>query len=190
MTASRLSKLALAGRAFALHFAMMAAAAMSGCNPGARTQLPEVNSPEVKSTPESRQEFPPPKLTVRIDGFRDRKGRCRVALYRDAQGFNQPDKAWLKETLDIPPQGVLVWSIEPDDQVFEAASQTRWAISAHQDRNGNDKLDKNAFGIPTEPYGFSNNPKRGFGPPEFDEVSFEIRPNADQQGTLIEIQLQ
>jgi uncharacterized protein (DUF2141 family) len=68
--------------------------------------------------------------------------------------------------------------------------QTRWAVSAHHDENGNDKLDKNAFGIPTEPYGFSNNPKRGFGPPKFDEVSFSVDGDESKTTKRIEIKIQ
>ena len=44
------------------------------------------------------------------------------------------------------------------------------AIIVFQDLNKNEKLDKNWFGIPKEPYGFSNNPPTKKGPPSFDEV--------------------
>jgi uncharacterized protein (DUF2141 family) len=30
--------------------------------------------------------------------------------------------------------------------------------------------------MPTEPYGFSNNPKRGYGPPKFEQVAV-IQPD-------------
>jgi uncharacterized protein (DUF2141 family) len=48
------------------------------------------------------------------------------------------------------------------------------AIAAFQDANENEKLDKNSLGIPTERYGFSNNPKRGFGPPSFQQAKFNL----------------
>ena len=54
------------------------------------------------------------------------------------------------------------------------ASELSFAIGAHHDRNANEKLDKNALGLPTEPYGFSNNPKRGFGPPSYEEVAVKV----------------
>ena len=41
------------------------------------------------------------------------------------------------------------------------------------DENGNEALDTNLFGIPTEPYGFSNNPT-GVGAPEFEAIAFLI----------------
>ena len=46
--------------------------------------------------------------------------------------------------------------------------------TAYHDENENSRLDKNAFGIPTERYGFSKNPKRGYGPPMFSETAIEL----------------
>ncbi len=42
-----------------------------------------------------------------------------------------------------------------------------YSISVFQDLNGNKELDSNLFGVPTEPYGFSNNARGSFGPPSF-----------------------
>ncbi len=128
-------------------------------------------------------------LAVEVLGFAGSDGRCRLALYRNQEGFNQPEKAFAKETLDAPNQGPLVWTIELEASAMQSP-QTRWAVSAHHDENGNDKLDKNAFGIPTEPYGFSNNPKRGFGPPKFDEVSFSVDGDETKTTKRIEIKIQ
>lgn len=43
------------------------------------------------------------------------------------------------------------------------------ALSLFQDANANDRLDMNPSGIPTEPYGFSNNASARFGPPRFEQ---------------------
>ena len=44
------------------------------------------------------------------------------------------------------------------------------ALSLFQDANGNGRLDMNAMGLPTEPYGFSNNAAGNFGPPQFEQA--------------------
>lgn len=45
-----------------------------------------------------------------------------------------------------------------------------YAIDAFHDLNGNGELDKRWPGIPTEPYGFSNNVRGSIlGPPEFED---------------------
>jgi len=48
-----------------------------------------------------------------------------------------------------------------------------YATSTFLDVNGNNKLDKR-LGIPTEKFGFSNNPKLQFGPPNFGECEFRV----------------
>lgn len=45
----------------------------------------------------------------------------------------------------------------------------RYAIDVYHDENANQELDKNLVGMPTEKYGFSNNPSATFGPPAFKE---------------------
>ncbi|HEY0957397.1 MAG TPA: DUF2141 domain-containing protein [Roseateles sp.] len=44
------------------------------------------------------------------------------------------------------------------------------ALSLFQDANANGRVDMNAMGIPTEPYGFSNNAVGNFGPPKFEQA--------------------
>jgi len=52
-----------------------------------------------------------------------------------------------------------------------------YVLAVYQDQNGNDKLNNNFFGAPSEPYGFSQNEYGMFGPPDFDDVSFEVKEN-------------
>lgn len=149
--------------------------------------------PESQTLPASDRKPNPQILIVEVHGLKSQSGRCRLALYQNAKGFNQPKSAWAKQTLELPEQGPVIWRVEledaPDSQTL-LDSPTRWAVSAHHDQNNNDQLDKNAFGIPIEPYGFSNNPKRGFGPPKFDEACFSIASDEPQETLRIEIRVQ
>lgn len=52
------------------------------------------------------------------------------------------------------------------------------AITIYQDTNGNSQLDRGQMGIPTEPYGFSNDAVGSFGPPAFQQAAIE--PKAGQ----------
>lgn len=61
-----------------------------------------------------------------------------------------------------------------------------FAMSAYHDENANGDFDKNAFGLPAEPWGISNNPKVRFGPPAVTEALFEVGGNA---GAHVHIQL-
>ncbi len=60
-----------------------------------------------------------------------------------------------------------------------------FAIGLYHDVNGNRKFDKNALGLPAEPYGVSNNPGLRLGPPKHKEARFTVGPN----GTTVEITL-
>ncbi len=54
-----------------------------------------------------------------------------------------------------------------------------YAISIFQDLNGNGELDTNFIGIPTEPYGFSNNARGRFGPPNYEDCVFNLSGNKE-----------
>ncbi len=161
--------------------------------PPSQEPPPSQDPPPSQAVPASDRKPSPQTLVVEVHGFQNLSGRCRLALYQNAKGFNQPKSAWAKQTLDLPDQGPVIWKVEledaPESQTL-LGSPTRWAVSAHHDQNNNDQLDKNAFGIPTEPYGFSNNPKRGFGPPKFDEACFSIGSDEPQEALRIEIRVQ
>ena len=50
-----------------------------------------------------------------------------------------------------------------------------YSISLFHDENNNGVLDtKGFFGIPSEPYGFSNNPSTTFGPPSFEKCTLLV----------------
>ncbi len=51
----------------------------------------------------------------------------------------------------------------------------KFVLAVYQDQDSNNKLDKNFFGAPSEPYGFSKNKYGMFGPPDFEDVAFEIK---------------
>ncbi len=111
-------------------------------------------------------------LQVNVSGFKSDEGTCRIALYLGPQHFNDPEYAAAKESIEIRERSASL-RLElavPDPQGENLPSQLL-AICAYHDQNGNARLDKNAFGIPTEPYGFSKNPERGFGPPKFGQTA-------------------
>lgn len=50
----------------------------------------------------------------------------------------------------------------------------KYAVAVYVDSNKNGRHDKNLFGVPKEAYGFSNDARGRFGPPDFADVAFEI----------------
>ena len=49
-----------------------------------------------------------------------------------------------------------------------------YSFKYFHDKNDNKKIDTNFMGIPKEGYGFSNNAKGRFGPPDFEDTLFEL----------------
>lgn len=62
-------------------------------------------------------------------------------------------------------------------RAFFKLPKGKYGISAFHDENSNEKLDKNFFGIPSEQYGFSNDPTVRFGPPDISEQLFDLSEN-------------
>lgn len=61
--------------------------------------------------------------------------------------------------------------------VIENLKPGKYAFKYFHDKNENNKLDKTWIGIPVEGYGFSNNAKGNFGPPDFNKMIFELNEN-------------
>lgn len=54
----------------------------------------------------------------------------------------------------------------------------KYAVAAYVDTNNNGKLDKNFLGVPKEIYGFSNDARGMFGPPDFSAAVFKVGDTA------------
>lgn len=52
-----------------------------------------------------------------------------------------------------------------------------YAISAFHDKNSDKKLNTNSVGIPKEAYGFSNNARGWFGPPDLEDQLIKVNKN-------------
>ena len=50
----------------------------------------------------------------------------------------------------------------------------QYGLIIYVDENLNNTLDRSAFGMPTEQFGFSNNAKGAFGPPRYKDILFRI----------------
>ena len=57
---------------------------------------------------------------------------------------------------------------------LEAPAAGRYSVALYHDENGNKKFDRDFIGIPSEGYGFSNNPGFRFGKPDQGETLFSV----------------
>jgi uncharacterized protein (DUF2141 family) len=120
------------------------------------------------------------RLTVRVTGARNTKGKIGITLFQSAEGFpDDASKAIRQQSAEINPNTMSV------EVTFKDVPQGTFAVSVLHDENGNGKMDKNFVGIPKEGYGASNNPKKKRRAPTFDEAKFSL----NSAGETIEITL-
>jgi uncharacterized protein (DUF2141 family) len=112
------------------------------------------------------------KATLKINfSTKGKKGILYVAVYDSSDNFMKVK--FKKTNLDMRSGENAQLKIE------DLIVGRDYAITSFLDENANLTLDKNAFGIPNEPYGFSNNTKGFFGPPSYDDVKiiFTVKDN-------------
>ncbi|MCM2370598.1 DUF2141 domain-containing protein [Aporhodopirellula aestuarii] len=120
-----------------------------------------------------------PSFQLRIIGGAETAGQINVAIYSAEENFNDPDVADWKQSIAVDETGAGEVNI-PVEAVGE-----KFAIAVYQDVNLNGELDRNALGIPTERYGFSNAARGTVGPPSFEQALID-RP---QVGDGLEIKI-
>lgn len=64
--------------------------------------------------------------------------------------------------------------------VFENLPEGTYAMKAVHDVNGNGRMDLNPFGLPSEPYAFSNNAVGNMGPAGWDRARFDVSGDTTQ----------
>jgi uncharacterized protein (DUF2141 family) len=104
-------------------------------------------------------------VSVEIKGAHPGKGPLRVSLWRTADSFLK-GRSFRFATVDS--------STEPVGVVFDGLEPGQYAVSAYQDENNNGRLDTGFLGKPKEPYGFSNDARRTFGPPSAKDAAFDV----------------
>ncbi|WP_114394697.1 DUF2141 domain-containing protein [Oleisolibacter albus] len=87
------------------------------------------------------------------------QGTLRAALYASAEDFEHKGQPFAALMMRQAEEGVHL-SLGP-------LPPGRYAVRVFQDLNANGTLDTNLLGIPTEPFGFSNDAMGEMGPPSF-----------------------
>jgi uncharacterized protein (DUF2141 family) len=106
-------------------------------------------------------------LTIKVEGLRNQKGQLCVSLFGDSQGF--PTKSHLAiETKSVEITGI------PSQVIFDNLEPGNYAVAILHDENGDGQLNCNFLGIPTEGFGFSQNPAIRVGVPKFAESTFIV----------------
>ena len=115
-------------------------------------------------------------LTIVIEDIRDASGTVQVQVLAGQAQFEGGGA--VAQFLEQAVEGTLTVTAED-------LPPGEYAIRIMHDVNGNDELDANFVGMPTEPYAFSNNAKRMFGPATWEDARFVLEGEVIQVISLI-----
>ena len=106
----------------------------------------------------------PPVLQLEIAGIKAIQGNIMVAVYDSGENFlsQKVITSGIFEVTGSTVQGIL------------RLPYGTYGISVFHDQDSNGELNTNLFGIPKEPVGFSNNARGTFGPPDFEQTTFDF----------------
>ena len=109
-------------------------------------------------------------LTVVVDGIESSNGKIMLAVYDSAGFLKQPLYFGMAQVEDGQEEVTIV---------IENLAPGQYAVSVFHDENDNNQLDTGAFGMPLEPYGFSNNAKGKMGPPSFQDCMIPVEEDTE-----------
>ncbi len=110
-------------------------------------------------------------LIVKVKDVHGNKGNVLIAVY-DKDNFLHEEQTKLKQRTKAT-GGDMTF-------VFHNVPTGTYAVSSFHDENGNNKLDRNSLGVPSEGYGFSNDAQGTAGPPTFSLAQFTVDGNTDK----------
>jgi uncharacterized protein (DUF2141 family) len=106
-------------------------------------------------------------ILLTVVGLHNDNGDVKVGLFNSAESFTG-------KTKDKFGGAIIKIQNKKAQYVFPNVPFGEYAIKLFHDENGDNKINTNFLGIPTESYGFSNNAKALFGPPSFEKAKFIV----------------
>ena len=100
-------------------------------------------------------------LELKITGIKQYTGKILIAAFNNANQFPSGESSYK-------------YAIPINNTIHLTLPIGQFAFALFQDLNGNMVLDKNFFGIPKEPFGFSNNPRITTGAPSFETSAVQL----------------
>ncbi|ADU12572.1 DUF2141 domain-containing protein [Asticcacaulis excentricus] len=98
------------------------------------------------------------------------KGTLMVALYKGEEAYKGGKPAAAQQVTVSADTATATFDVEPG----------QYGLKMFHDVNGNGKMDTNPFGMPVEPFAFSNNAKGRMGPATWADAVFEVKGDTTQ----------
>lgn len=129
----------------------------------------------IANTAPAQTVTPPATLSVTFADIEETKGAIMLAIFDSEASYNGGK----------PVRGVMVpVSAATAATIIEGLPAGRYAFKLLHDLDGDGKMATNPFGIPTEPYAFSNNAVGSMGPAKWTDAAFDLAGPTTQQITF------
>ncbi len=106
----------------------------------------------------------PGQLSITIHNIYPVKGDIYIAIYDNDDDYMDIEKVAFRAIAPIESEVQTI--------ILNDIPAGEYAVSVFQDIDENGELNTNAIGIPSEPFGFSNDARGRFGPPKFKNAKF------------------
>ncbi|MEE9380209.1 MAG: DUF2141 domain-containing protein [Hyphomonadaceae bacterium] len=111
-------------------------------------------------------------LDVTVTGMETPSGVVRIALFQGEEAY-ESGPPLSGENIDVTGDTVTI--------AFADLEPGAYGIKMYHDINDDGDMNANPFGMPTEPYAFSNNAKGRFGPAKWADASFTVSSDGATQ---------
>lgn len=110
-------------------------------------------------------------LEVRFEGISTPTGRIMLTLFDNEAAHDGGGDAVRAAAVDVTGTGAVAR--------FSELAPGHYAVKAFHDIDGDGKMGVNPFGLPTEPFAFSNNAQPENGPPRWAAARFVVQPGVN-----------
>ncbi|MFZ4688724.1 MAG: DUF2141 domain-containing protein [Polymorphobacter sp.] len=105
-----------------------------------------------------------PGITIAFTGIATPTGMIMISLFDSGAAYNGGKPV---RVAAVPADGAAI------EAHFEGLPAGRYAVKAFHDVDGDGKMAVNPFGMPTEPFAFSNDAVGEMGPARWDQAAFD-----------------
>lgn len=109
-------------------------------------------------------------INISVSNVRSSEGKINACLISEADDFLEHCKVY---------ESIYARDASSSFISFSDIVPGNYAVSVYHDENNNGSLDTGLFGIPKEPYGFSNNPRSK--KPKYQDCLFQVKSIVSNQ---------
>lgn len=105
-----------------------------------------------------------PQLTIEIQNIEIVKGNIRIGIFNTSENFLKQGSTFKSYVIAVEGRTETI--------IINDLPKGEYAFMLYHDKNSDAKLNQNFFGVPKEPFAFSNNVRPKLSKPTFEDCKF------------------